>query len=160
MTEQIATADQTSVAFSIVVNADIEHAFSVFTSGFDRWWPREHHIGQAEMREAVLEQKTGGRWYERSVDGSECDWGRVLVFDPPTRLLLSWHLQGDWGYDPDSAHASEIEVHFLVEAPDRTRVELEHRALDRHGAGAEGVRTGVSSPGGWPGLLERYSAAV
>lgn len=160
MSEQIATADSTSVAYSIVVQAGIDRAFAVFTEGFDRWWPRAHHIGQADMREAVMEATSGGRWYERGVDGSECDWGRVLDFDPPNRLLLSWHLQGDFTYDPEPAHASEVEVRFTAEGPDRTRVAVEHRALDRHGAGAAQVRAGISSPGGWSGLLELYAAAA
>lgn len=160
MTEQITTTDSTSVAYSIVVPTGIEHAFAVFTEGFDRWWPHAHHIGQADVKETVLETTVGGRWYERGVDGSECDWGRVLDVDRPNRLLLSWHLQGDFRYDAEPARASEVEVRFTAQGPDHTRVAIEHRHLDRHGAGAEQVRTGISSPGGWPGLLELYAAAA
>jgi uncharacterized protein YndB with AHSA1/START domain len=109
------------------------------------------------MAEAVLETKEGGRWYERGVDGSECEWGRVLAFDPPTRVVLAWHVSGEWQYDADPAHASEVAVGFVDLGDGRTRVDLEHRELDRHGAGAEGVYQGVSSPGGWNLCLERLA---
>jgi len=136
-----------------------ERAFTVFTKGFNTWWPREHHIGAADLDEAVIEPAVGGRYYERGVDGSECDWGQVLAFEPFGRLVLSWHLQGDWKYDPDPAKASEIEVLFIAEAPDRTRVELEHRLIERHDL-AEKVAEGVGQDGGWGGLLHLYAEAA
>lgn len=149
-----------SVRKTITVRAGQQRAFDVFTARFDTWWPREHHIGAADMAEAILEPKTGGRFYERGVDGSECEWGRVLTYDPPTRLVLSWHLQGDWTYDADEAHASEIEVVFVPVDAHTTRVELAHRLFERHGAGARAVHDGVDTEGGWTGLLARFAAAA
>ena len=126
------TGTRISVTKSVTVNAGRERAFTVFTEKFFTWWPKSHHIGDAELADAVIEPKVGGRWYERGVDGAECDWGRVLAYEPPDRVVLSWHLQGDWSYDPDPAKASEIEVRFVKEAARRTRVELTHRHIERH----------------------------
>jgi uncharacterized protein YndB with AHSA1/START domain len=148
-----------TVTKSVTVNAGRDRAFSVFTAKFFTWWPASHHIGAAEMADAVIEPHEGGRWYERGVDGVECEWGRVLVYEPPNRVVLSWHLQGDWSYDPDPAKASEVEVRFVEEAPDRTRVELTHRHLDRHDE-QEKVRVGVDSPNGWVGILAAYAEAA
>jgi uncharacterized protein YndB with AHSA1/START domain len=155
----MAQATEAAVRREITVNAPPERAFSVFAERFDVWWPRGHHIGDAEMQEAIIEPRAGGRWYERGVDGSECDWGEVLAYDPPHRLLLSWHLNGEWAYDPDPAHASEVEVTFTP-AGEGTRVELVHRHFERHGASAEGLRRGVSADGGWGGLLELYAKLI
>ena len=148
-----------TVRKSVTVNATREHAFQVFTTGFDSWWPRAHHIGKAEMLAAIIEPKTGGRWYEKGVDGSECDWGKVLAWDAPNRVVLSWHLDGNWQFDPDPAHASEVEVKFVAESPSRTRVELEHRGLERANA-AEQLRAGIDSDQGWNGLLRLFAAAA
>ncbi|HET9144452.1 SRPBCC family protein [Actinophytocola sp.] len=158
MTQQAERAG-ISVRKTVTVRASLQRAFTVFTEGFATWWPESHHIGDADLAEAVIEPRTGGRFYERGVDGSECDWGRVLAFEPPDRVVLSWHLQGDWDYDPDPAKASEVEVRFIAEAPDRTRVELEHRHIERHD-GAEDVRSGVDSEGGWGGILAGYAVVV
>ncbi len=143
----------------VTVPAPPERAFAVFTERFDSWWPRSHHIGKPEMAEAIIEPRAGGRWYERGVDGSECDWGEVLAYDPPHRLMLSWHLDGEWAYDPDPSHASEIEVAFTP-ADEGTRVELTHRRFERHGATADALREGVGGEGGWSGLLKLYSEAL
>jgi uncharacterized protein YndB with AHSA1/START domain len=148
-----------TVRKSVTVNATREHAFQVFTTGFDSWWPKAHHIGKAEMLAAIIEPKTGGRWYEKGVDGSECDWGKVLEWDAPNRVVLSWHLDGNWQFDPDTARASEVVVTFVAESPSRTRVELEHRGLERANA-AEQLRAGVDSDQGWNGLLQLYAAKV
>jgi uncharacterized protein YndB with AHSA1/START domain len=148
-----------TVRKSVTVNATREHAFQVFTTGFDSWWPKAHHIGKAEMLASIIEPKAGGRWYEKGVDGSECDWGKVLVWDAPNRVVLSWHLDGNWRFDPDPAHASEVEVKFVAESPSRTRVELEHRGLERANA-AEQLRAGIDSDQGWNGLLQLYSAVA
>jgi uncharacterized protein YndB with AHSA1/START domain len=142
---------------TVTVEAPQERAFDVFTAGFDRWWPRSHHIGEAEMAEAVIECREGGRAYERGVDGSECDWGRVLVFDRPNRVVVSWHLQGDWSYDPDPEKASEYEARFIPDGDSRTRVEFEHRNLERHGEAAQKIYDAVNSDGGWGGLLAEYA---
>ncbi len=107
----------------------------------------------------MLESRTGGRWYERDVDGSECDWGKVIAFEPPRRLLVTWQINASWQYDPDPAHASEIEVLFTEEGG-HTRVELEHRHIERHGAGADELQKAVGSAGGWPGILGGYAKAA
>jgi uncharacterized protein YndB with AHSA1/START domain len=146
-----------AVRVSVTVNAPIEKAFRVFTEGFNTWWPAEHHIGDADMKEAVIEGRAGGRWYERGVDGSECDWGSVLTYDPPQRIVLSWHLNGEWRYDPDPSRASTVDVRFTDLGGGQTRVDFEHRDLDRHGPGGADIHKAVSGDGGWSGLLNRYA---
>lgn len=131
----------------IVVEAPVERAFRVFTERFDAWWPREHHILEAPMKKAVMETRAGGRWYEIGEDGSECDWGKVLVWDPPKRLLLAWQLNGDWNYDPDLV--TELELRFTPLGNMQTRVELEHRNMDRFGEKAAATREALDSPQGW-----------
>ncbi|HUA05424.1 MAG TPA: SRPBCC family protein [Solirubrobacteraceae bacterium] len=148
----------TAVRHAITVAVSPEQAFSTFTAGFNSWWPRGHHIGEAELDAAVIEPREGGRWYERGVDGSECDWGKVLVWAPPRRLVLSWQLSSEWAYDADVW--TEVEVTFSAEGPDRTRVELEHRGLDAYGDDMGKMRDSFDSPGGWRGLLEQYGAAT
>ena len=150
----------TSVRKTVTVAASQERAFQVYTAGFGSWWPKEHHIGEADMQTATFEPKPGGRWYETGVDGSECDWGRVLVWEPPHRLVHTWQLQGDWKYDADPAKASEVEILFIPESPNTTRVEVTHRYFERHGGGADDVRNGVSSPAGYDYCLARFVAAV
>lgn len=144
----------------VTVAASLQHAFQVFTEGFDTWWPRSHSIGGSPLEKAVIEGKVGGRCYQQSVDGSECDWGRILVWDPPSRFVLAWQLTPEWEHEPDIAKASEVEVTFSAEPDGSTRVELEHRHFDRHGAGAELMRRGVDSPEGWGGLLQMYAAVA
>jgi len=157
MTQQAIAAP---VRRSVTVDVPVERAFAVFTERFDTWWPASHHIGSAQYQSAVLEQRPGGRWYERGVDGSECDWGQVLVWEPPHRLLLSWQITPDWQPEPELARASEIEVRFTVEGPERTRVDLEHRGFDRHGPAGDSIRQAVSGDGGWGGILQRYADAA
>ena len=140
----------------VVVNAPRERAFKIFTEFFGGWWPSTHHIGKQPYETAILEGKVGGRWEARATDGSTCEWGEVLAWDPPAKLVLSWHLQTDWQYDPDPAKASEVEVRFIAESESATRVELEHRNLERHGVGSAKMRDGVDSPGGWGGIMELY----
>jgi uncharacterized protein YndB with AHSA1/START domain len=151
--------DTTETAFrtELTVEVPLERAFKVFTDGFDSWWPRSHHIGGADLQEAIMEPRTGGRWYEKDVDGSECEWGEVLAWEPPGHVALSWHLNPEWQYDPDPGHASRIDVNFTSLGPDSTRVELVHSAIDRHGPDWRQVRDGVSSEGGWPGLLQLFA---
>jgi uncharacterized protein YndB with AHSA1/START domain len=144
---------------TITVAAPVERAFRVFTQSFDTWWPRQFHIGQAEMAEAILEPRVGGRWYERGADGSECEWGRVLAWEPPLRLLVTWQINGSWQYDPDPDRASEIEVRFIAEGPDRTVVELEHRYLERLVDG-QALRDGIGEGGGWNMLLGLFAKAA
>ena len=149
-----------SVRKSVTVAASQERAFEVYTAGFGTWWPKEHHIGEADMANCQFAPKVGGRWYETGVDGSECDWGQVLAWEPPNRIVHTWQLQGDWKFDPDPARGSEIEVRFIAEGPNRTRVELEHRHFERHGDGAESVRNGVDSPKGYTYVLAQFVQRV
>ena len=151
---------ETSVRKSITVRVPIALAFQVFTERFDSWWPHTHHIGKVEPFTALLEPREGGRWFERGADGSECDWGRVLVYAPPTRVAVSWHLDAAYAYDPDPAKASRVDVTFHDGGNGTTRVELVHSQLDRHGPGWEKLRDGVGSAGGWPGILEGYAKAA
>jgi uncharacterized protein YndB with AHSA1/START domain len=143
----------------IGVDIPLDAAFRFFTGSFDSWWPREFHIGQVEMAEAILEPGEGGRWYERGVDGSECEWGRVLVWEPPHRFVVTWQINGEWQYDPDPDHASEIEVRFSADGPSQTRVELEHRHLERLVDG-QSLRDGIREGGGWSHVLGIFAAAA
>jgi uncharacterized protein YndB with AHSA1/START domain len=140
----------------VVVNAPRERAFKIFTEFFGGWWPSTHHIGKQPYETAILEGKLGGRWYERATDGTECDWGTVLEWEPPEKVVLSWHLGTDFQYNPDPAKASEVEVRFIAESESATRVELEHRNIERHGEGGAKLRQGVDSPGGWGTIMELY----
>lgn len=144
---------------TITVGVPVERAFRVFTDSFNTWWPREYHIGQTDMAEAILEPREGGRWYERGADGSECDWGRVLAWEPPHRLVVTWQINGEWRFDPDPQHASEIEVLFTAAGPGRTMVELEHRNLDRL-VGGQAIRDAIGQGGGWSSVLERFAKAA
>jgi uncharacterized protein YndB with AHSA1/START domain len=154
------TEGHPAVRKTIVVNADLEHAFSVFTENMGQWWPKEHHIGGSPMVAVVVEPRNGGRWYERDEDGSECDWGTVLHWEPPTRLVVSWHLNGDFEFIADIARASEVEVRFTPETKGRTRVELEHRHFERHGETGDRLRTEVDKPEGWSYVLAGYGTLV
>lgn len=149
------TTTDTVVRKSVSVAAPVDKAFRVFTEGIDRWWYREHHIGEAELKEVVLEPRQGGRWYEIGVDGSECQWGHVLHWEPPHRLVLAWQIDADWKFDPGLV--TEVEILFLADGPQRTRVELEHRDLDRFGDARETMRAGFDSDGGWQGLLNAFA---
>ena len=147
----------TSVRTSIVVEAPLERAFSVFTDGIGTWWPPEHHILSGELAEMVFEPRAGGRVYDRGVDGTECCWARVLVYERPDRFVISWDISLQWQIEPDPARTSEVEVRFLPEGPTRTRVELEHRHIERHGEGWEQMRDAVGSPDGWGRGLHRFA---
>jgi uncharacterized protein YndB with AHSA1/START domain len=153
-------ASDTATQHSIVVEAPIERAFSVFTDGFGTFKPREHNMLQVDIAETVFETHVGGNIYDRGVDGSECRWARILAFDPPNRVVFSWDISPQWQVEEDPDKTSEVEVRFIAEAPDRTRVELEHRNLDRHGPGWESERDGVAGDGGWPLYLERFAEQV
>jgi uncharacterized protein YndB with AHSA1/START domain len=150
-------ATDTSIQNSIVVNAPIERAFSLFTDDFGSFKPREHNMLEVDIAETVFETRVGGNIYDRGVDGSECRWARVLAFDPPNKVVFSWDISPQWQIETDLDKASEVEVRFIAESPDRTRVELEHRNLDRHGDGWEGMREGVHGDQGWPLYLRRFA---
>ena len=147
---------ETSVHTQIVVAAPIERAFRVFTEEFDRIKPREHNMLGIEIAETVFEPRVGGHVYDRGVDGSECRWARVLAYEPPHRVVISWDITPHWQIETDREKTSEVEVRFISETRERTRVELEHRHLDRHGKGWEGERDAVGSEGGWPLYLQRF----
>jgi uncharacterized protein YndB with AHSA1/START domain len=142
----------------IVVNAAQAHVFSVFTDGIDKWWPREHHIGPSPLKQAIIEPKSGGRWYSTCQDGSEIDVGKVLAWDPPKRLVLAWQITGEWKYDPD--FITEVELTFTAEGPKKTRVDLEHRNLSRFGVATEATRGMFDSPGGWTQTLAAFAKAA
>jgi uncharacterized protein YndB with AHSA1/START domain len=150
-------ATGTSVRKSIVVEAPIERAFSVFTEDFGSFKPPEHNILGVDLAETVFEPREGGHVYDRAVDGSDCRWARVLAYEPPNRVVISWDISPQWQIETDLEKTSEVEVRFVSEAPDRTRVELEHRNLERHGEGWDGIRDAVGSEGGWPLYLRRYA---
>jgi uncharacterized protein YndB with AHSA1/START domain len=153
-------AEATTIRHEVVVHAPIERAFSVFTDGFGAFKPREHNMLSVDIAETVFEAHVGGHIYDRGVDGSECRWARVLAYEPPDRVVFSWDISPNWQIETDLDKTSEVEVRFVPEAPDRTRVELEHRSLDRHGDGWEAVREGVDSEGGWPLYLRRYADVI
>jgi uncharacterized protein YndB with AHSA1/START domain len=153
-------AADTSVRASIVVEAPLERAFSVFTDDIGTWFPREYNLLDVDIAERVFEPRAGGRVYDRGVDGSECHWARVLAYEPPQRVVISWDISPRWQIETDPEKTSEIEVRFIPEAPERTRVELEHRNLDRHGEGWEQTRESVAGEGGWPGCLRAFGERV
>ena len=151
------SAEATSIHHQVTVDAPIERAFAVFTEDFGRFKPREHNLLSVDIAETVFEPRAGGRLFDRGVDGSECQWARVLAYEPPDRLVISWDISPYWQVETDLEKTSEVEVRFIAEAPDRTRVELEHRHLDRHGDGWQGLRAGVDGDQGWPLYLGRYA---
>jgi uncharacterized protein YndB with AHSA1/START domain len=151
------TQAATVVRRQIVVRAPIERAFTVFTERFGDFKPREHNMLGVPIAETVFEPRVGGNIYDRGADGSECRWARILAFDPPHRVVFSWDIGPTWQVEIDPAFTSEVEVTFIAEDADRTRVELEHRHLDRHGTGWESVRDGVGHDEGWPLYLDRYA---
>jgi uncharacterized protein YndB with AHSA1/START domain len=143
-----------------VVGAPIDRAFAVFTDDIGSWWPPEHHILAAELAEMVFEPRAGGHVYDRGVDGSECRWARVLAYEPPDRVLITWDINLAWQVENDPDKTSEVEVRFFAEGPERTRVELEHRGIDRHGEGWEHMHGAVGSPDGWETGLRRLAARL
>ena len=151
-------ADADAVRRQIVVEAPIDRAFSVFTERFGDFKPPEHNLLGVAIAETVFEPRVGGHIYDRGVDGSECRWARVLTYDPPHRVVFSWDISPQWRIEEDPDNTSEVEVRFVVETPQRTRLELEHRNIDRHGPGWQGVAGGVADDSGWSLYLRRYAA--
>jgi uncharacterized protein YndB with AHSA1/START domain len=150
MTQDTAVRIETSVA------APIDRAFAVFVEQIGSWWPRTHQIGSGELADVVIEPKQGGRWYERAADGTECDWGEVLAWDPPHQVALSWAITPAWQSAP-SDQASRIDVRFTSSGPDSTEVVLVHSELDRHGDSWESMRDAVAGPNGWTSILAGYA---
>ena len=152
--------DAAVVRRSITVEAPIEQAFSVFTGRFGEFKPPEHNLLSVPIAETVFEPQVGGHIYDRGTDGSECRWARVLAFEPPNRVVVSWDISPYWQIETDPDHTSEVEVRFVAESPQRTRLELEHRNIERHGPGWEGVRDGVDDDAGWTLYIDRYADLV
>jgi uncharacterized protein YndB with AHSA1/START domain len=153
-------ANDAVVRHQVVVAVSIERAFAVFVEGFGDFKPPEHNLLGAEITETRFEPKVGGHIYDRAADGTECRWARVLAYEPPNRVVFSWDISPQWQLETDESNASEVEVRFVAEAPERTRLELEHRNLDRHGPGWESLRQGVDGDAGWPIYLARYADLV
>jgi uncharacterized protein YndB with AHSA1/START domain len=147
----------TTVRHSVVVDAPIEEAFRVFTEDFGRFKPPEHNMLGADIAETVFETRAGGQVFDRGVDGSVCRWARVLAYEPPNRVVISWDISPSWQIETDVDKTSEVEVRFIADTAKRTRVELEHRNLDRHGQGWEGLRGAIDSDQGWPLYLRCYA---
>jgi uncharacterized protein YndB with AHSA1/START domain len=140
---------------TITVKASSTHAFEVFTAQIGRWWPRSHCIASSPQKDVVIEPRTGGRWFEIGEDGSQCNWGKVLAYEPPTRVLLAWQIGGDWKYDANLL--TEVEVTFTALSAFETRVDLEHRNLERFGEKASEVRGMIDSPNGWSAIIKLYA---
>lgn len=149
---------ETSVRRTVHVPVPPDRAFELFTSRMAAFWPPDHHIASAELADVVIEGWPGGCWYERGVDGSECPWGRVAIWQPPDQLVLIWQINGEWRFDP--GFATEVDVTFTEHVPGHTRVELEHRDLDRYGEDIGVIRACLGSPNGWGGILARYVTAA
>jgi hypothetical protein len=153
-------ATMASVQVAVTVQVSQARAFEVFTREYATWVPEGQYMSPEKPAAVVLEPHAGGRWFERSQDGAEIPWGSVLAFEPSGRVRLGWHLNGQWQFDADPKKASELEVRFIAEGPATTRVELEHRGFERHGADGESIRGAVASPGGWPKTLECFAVAA
>jgi uncharacterized protein YndB with AHSA1/START domain len=138
---------------SIRVNASQTRAFEVFTSGLGRWWPLDHGIGKTPRKAVVMETRPGGRWYELAEDGTETSVGKIIVWEPPRRFVMTWDINSQW--QPDTTVSSEVEVKFIADGADATRVELEHRKFEQMGV-EPGEKMRKDVDGGWPGLLERF----
>lgn len=151
------TTSETSIRHQIDVAVGVDRAFAIFTERFDEIKPREHNPHASPIVQTVFERQVGGAIYDRHEDGSESRWSRVLAFDPPDRFVISWDLSPQWEIETDPSRTSEIEVRFTPIDAGHTRVELEHRDLDRHGVGWEGVREGVGGSNGWPTYLQRFA---
>jgi uncharacterized protein YndB with AHSA1/START domain len=149
-----------NVNHHVVVNAPIERAFVVFTEQFGAFKPREHNLLAVPIAETVFEPQVGGHIYDRGVDGSVCRWARILVYEPPHRVVFSWDIGPTWQLETDPAKTSEVDVRFTAESGERTRVDLVHRHLDRHGPGWESVAGGVDGDAGWPVYLGRYQELI
>ena len=156
MTRQISPAP---VRKSIIVKTGIDRAFAVFTLNMGLWWLKSHTLNQkAPQKDVIIEPRPNGRWYELAADGSECPWGHVISWEPPARILLAWQINAEWQFDP--ALLTEVEVRFTAHGTDTTRIDLEHRLIERFGANAEAMRQSFDSEGGWSGLLAAYTQAL
>ena len=148
-----------SVKKSVTVRAPQAKAFEVFTARFGDWWPMaSHHTGDQEAETVLIEPEVGGRWFERGIDGTECMWGYVTAWEPPARLVLAWHLDPAFRFDPDVA--SEVEVTFVANDASTTTVTLEHRGLEVYGDAAAALRSSIDGEGGWGAIIEEFARLV
>ncbi len=151
---------ENAVNRSVRVPVPVERAFPLFLERMSTWWPAGHHIGSQPFEEIVVEPFCGGRWFERDAQGNECEWGRVLAWTPPNRVLFAWHLGPRWTFDPDPNRASELEIRFTADGPSATLVELQHSYFERHGEGHERMREALQTPGAWTGILEAFAKGI
>jgi uncharacterized protein YndB with AHSA1/START domain len=151
------TAEEAVVHKSVRVQGSVERAFSIFVEQMETWWPAEHHIGKQAFQCIIVEPRVGGRWYERDAQGSECNWGSVLAWEPPQRVTLGWHLGTEWKFDPDPAKASEVEIRFTAKNPSSTQVDLVHSKLERHGEGYEQLLAALRGPEAWSRVLADFA---
>ena len=154
------TTSSATVRSEIVVDAPVEQAFRVFTDRFGDFKPPEHNLLGVAIAETRFEPRVGGHIYDRGIDGTECRWARILAYEPPDRVVFSWDISPRWQLEPEPDNTSEVEVRFVAESPQRTRVELEHRNIDRHGPGWESISDGIAGSDGWPLYLDRYAALL
>jgi uncharacterized protein YndB with AHSA1/START domain len=154
------TQTSEAIRHHVVVDAPVDRAFAVFVERFGDFKPREHNMLAVPIEETVFEQQVGGNIVDRGTDGTECRWARVRVFEPPHRVVCSWDIGPQWQVEPNPDQTSEVEVTFVADGPDRTRVELEHRNIERHGPGWEAMAEGVGGDQGWPLYLARYSGLI
>jgi hypothetical protein len=150
------TAQSTAVKRTLHVAVPVEKAFQVFTERMGAWWPATHHVGKIPFKDIRMDARAGGRWYEINAEGAEVVWGSVVAWEPPTRVVLGWHLQPDFQFDPDVKKASEGSLEFVQEGPESTRVEFEHRYLERHGENWQKLRDSVGSEGGWNSVMGEF----
>jgi uncharacterized protein YndB with AHSA1/START domain len=153
------TAPIPPITGTVTVGLPIDKAFEVFTASMTTWWPHEFHIGRVDVAEVVLEPGVGGRWFERGVDGSECDWGQVRLWEPPNRVVFTWQINGSFQFDPDPEHASEIDARFTADGPGQTTVDVEHRLFERL-VGGQAVKDTINGGGGWALLLATYAKSL
>jgi uncharacterized protein YndB with AHSA1/START domain len=151
------TAEEAVVRKSVRVQGSIERAFSIFVEQMETWWPPDHHIGKEAFQSIFVEPRVGGRWYERDAKGNECNWGHVLAWEPPHKVIFSWHLGLDFKFNPDIAKASEVEIRFTANGPSSTQVDLEHSKLERHGEGYEHLYSIMDGPGAWAQTLAEFA---
>jgi len=140
---------------TLVVNCPRDHAFRVFTANMGRWWPATHHVGALPFRDVIIEPRPGGRWYEIDTQDNEGQWGTVLAWEPPGRVVLSWHLDTKFTFQEELARASELDIRFHEMGAQQTRIEFEHRHIERHGEGHEKLRDALD--GGWVSILDEYT---
>jgi uncharacterized protein YndB with AHSA1/START domain len=145
---------------TVEVAASQQRAFELFTDGMAGWWPREYTWAGDVLELIAIEPRAGGRCFERGPHGFSCDWGRVLVWEPPRRLVFTWQISAERTPEPDPAKAGEVEVRFVASGTDTTRVELEHRGFERHGEAGAGYRAAMDSEYGWARILARFAAAA